>query len=143
MWRRGKCLCCKKNGTEYTSVAALSGKTFAIVNKTDGKAICNKKASNSYDLQYLPYAEAFSADVTAYLFKIETISDGEDAAANGKYLIRCVKEDGSNYQLDGWAAPYFQSNTTDKDTHCCFFYNMTISGNKRGLDGENTGAWDI
>lgn len=131
----------KTIGTEFTSVADLEGKTFAIVNKAEGKAICNKANGNSYDLQYLSYADAFSADVTAYLFKIEQISDGEDAAANGKYLIRCVKEDGSDYQLEGWAAPYFQTNITGSGV--CFFFSLSFLGKKRGADAENTGAWDI
>lgn len=128
-------------GNEFTSVAALDGKVFAIVNKTEGKAICNKKAGNDYDLQYLPYAEAFSADVTAYLFKIEQIDDSEDANADGKYLIRSVKENGSNYTFYGWATTYFQSNTTGSGV--CFFFDLNFAGHKRGADADNTGAWDI
>lgn len=130
----------KTIGTEFASVADLNGKVFAIVNKAEGKAICNKKASNSYDLQYLPYAEAFSADVTGYLFKIEQINDEGDPA-HGKYLIRCVNGEGSEYILDNWAAPYFQSNVTGSGV--CFFFALSFTGHKRGADADNTGAWDI
>ena len=45
----------KTIGTEFTSVADLNGKTFAIVNKAEGKAICNKQKNAPYDLQYHPH----------------------------------------------------------------------------------------
>lgn len=128
-------------GTEYTSVADLNGKAFAIINKTAEKAICNKNAGNDYDLQYLSYADAFSAP--GCKFKIEQVTDENDADANGKYLIRCVDKDGGNYSIGGWASPYFQSNKRD-DSHCCFFFALALDGNqKRGLDANNTAVWDI
>jgi len=128
----------KTPGTEFTSVSALSGKTFAVINKTDGKAICNKTGGHDYDLQYLPYADAFKADVNGYLFKIEQISDGEDPSADGKYLIRVVDANGSNYKVSGWAAPYLQTNISGSGV--CFFFSLS---DKRGMDAKNTAAWDI
>ena len=126
---------------EITSIEDLAGKNFAIVNTTDGKAICNKKQNFSYDLQYLPYAEAFSSDVSGCTFRIEQINDESDAAANGKYLIRCLTGDGSEYTLDGWAAPYFQTNITGEGV--CFFFALSFGNTVRGLDANNTAAWDI
>ena len=131
----------KTIGTEFTSVEALSGKVFAIVNKAEGKAICNKQKNAPYDLQYLPYAEAFTDDVSGYYFKIEQINDEDDAAANGKYLIRCLQGDGSEYVLDSWAAPYFQTNITGSGV--CFFFALSFGEQIRGLDDNNTAAWDI
>lgn len=126
-------------GKEFTSVADLNGKTFVIVNKDEGKAICNKQKYAPYDLQYLDYADAFSSDVSGYLFRIEQINDPNDAAANGKYLIRCLKGDGSEYSNGG--DPYFQTNITGNGV--CFFYSLSFGSTVRGLDANNTGAWDI
>lgn len=117
----------------------MAGKNFAIVNKTDGKAICNKQKYAPYDLQYLPYAEAFSDGVSGCTFKIEQIEDGTDEAANGKYLIRCLKGDGSEYSNGG--DPYFQTNIAGNGV--CFFFSLSFGQTVRGLDANNTAAWDI
>ena len=66
----------KTIGTEYTSVAALEGKTFAIVNKAAGKAICHKQKFSPYDLQYLDYTDAFSDSNFGYTFQIVSTEGG-------------------------------------------------------------------
>ena len=130
----------KAIGTKYTSVAQLSGKAFAIVNETDGKAICNKQNHNPYDLQYLSYDDAFQEyNNGGYLFRIEQINDAGDAQANGKYLIRCLKGDGSEYSNGG--DPYFQTNIAGNGV--CFFFSLSFGQTVRGLDANNTAAWDI
>ena len=120
----------KTIGTEYTSVAALEGKTFAIVNKTDGKAICHKQKYAPYDLQYLDYADAFSDSNSGYTFQI--------VSTEGGYLVRCVNPSGSLYDSD-----YFQSNKLDADNPVCFIFNMNFGGTTRGLDGDGYAVWDI
>ena len=120
----------KVPGTEYTSLLQLSGKTFAIINKADGKAIYHRASPSPFTLGYDNYGTAFAAD--HYLFKIEEIDDDTDPAADGKYLICCVNEDGSNYDNN-----YFQTNSDE-----CFIYALTF-GSGRGLDGTNTAVWDI
>lgn len=130
----------KTIGKEFTSVASLVGKTFAIVNKTEGKAICNKQKNSPFDLQYLPYADAFEEyDKGGYLFKIVQINDESDAEANGKYLIRCLKGDGNEYSNGG--DPYFQTNIEGNGV--CFFFSLSFGQTVRGLDANNTAAWDI
>ena len=119
-------------GTEYTSVSQLSGKCFAIVNKAASKAIYHRAKPSPFTLGYDSYGTAFAAD--HYLFKIEVIDDDTDPAADGKYLIRCVNVDGSNYENN-----YFQTNSSDES----FIYALHFSGSQRGLDGANTAVWDI
>ncbi len=119
-------------GTEYTNVSQLSGKCFAIVNKAAGKAIYHRASPSPFTLGYSSYATAFASD--HYLFKIEVIDDDTDPAADGKYLIRCVNVDGSNYDNN-----YFQTNSSDE----CFIFALNFGGSQRGLDGANTAVWDI
>ena len=120
----------KTIGMEYSSVDALNGKIFAIVNKAENKAICHKQKFNPYDLQYLPYADAFSSDVSGYLFKIESTEGG--------YIIRCVNSNGSVYDND-----YFQSNKLETANGVCFFYALNWGGTNRGMDGDGYAVWDI
>ena len=122
----------KAIGTKYTSVAQLSGKAFAIVNETEGKAIYHRGTPSPFTLGYDVYSTAFSVTDTGYKFIIEQVNDPNDAAANGKYLLRCVKEDGSVYDNN-----YFQTNANE-----CFVYALSF-GSGRGLDGTNTAVWDI
>ena len=122
----------KAPGTEYTSVSQLSGKAFAIVNKADGKAVYHRASPSPFTLGYENYGTAFAAE--HYLFKIEVIDDDGDPAADGKYLIRCVNKDGSNYDNN-----YLQTNSSDES----FIYALNFGGNQRGLDGTNTAVWDI
>lgn len=118
----------KTLGTEFTSVSALSGKTFAIINKADNKAICHKQKNAPYDLQYLEYAEAFSASNFGYTFQLELTEGG--------YLIRCVDPSGSLYSND-----YLQSNSSKSGA--CFIYAKNFSGTNRGLDGDGYAVWVI
>ena len=124
----------KTIGTKYTSVEQLSGKAFSIVNETAGKAIYHKGTPSPFTLGYDNYNTAFSVTNTGYKFIIEQVNDSSDPAANGKYLIRCVKEDGSVYDNN-----YFQTNSSDES----FVYALNFGGSQRGLDGANTAVWDI
>ena len=125
-------------GNEFTSVAALDGKVFAIVNKTEGKAICNQNAGeNDYDLRYLPYEDAFSAASLGYLFKIEE-------AQGGGYLLHCLNAEGSDYKLFGWWSAYLQSHKAGTDK-CYFLFNEINgeTGKDKGGDGDGYTVWDI
>lgn len=124
----------KTIGTKYTSVEQLSGKAFAIVNETDGKAIYHKGTPSPFTLGYDVYNTAFSVTETGYKFIIEQVNDPNDPAANGKYLLRCVTENGSVYDNN-----YFQTNSSDES----FIFALNFGGSQRGLDGANTAVWDI
>ena len=124
----------KTIGTKYTSVEQLSGKAFTIVNETAGKAIYHKGAPSPFTLGYDDYNTAFSVTDTGYKFIIEQVNDPNDSAANGKYLLRTVKENGSVYDNN-----YFQTNSSDES----FVYALNFGGSQRGLDGPNTAVWDI
>ena len=124
----------KTIGTKYTSVGQLSGKAFAIVNETAGKAIYHKGTPSPFSLGYDDYNTAFSVTDTGYKFIIEQVNDSSDPAANGKYLLRTVKENGSVYDNN-----YFQTNSSDES----FVFALNFGGSQRGLDGANTAVWDI
>ena len=92
-----------KIGKEFTSVASLEGKSFAIVK--DGKLIYN---TTNYNLGYGTLSDAISASNNGYLFKIETLASNADADIRDCYLLRGLKGDGTQYNIGG-NPPYFQS----------------------------------
>ena len=119
---------------KFTSVAALEGQLFAIVNETDGKAIYNKDAQN---LAYDTYANAIAG--TAYLYKLHSLAEESDANVQNAYAIEVVKADGSSIGLWGNPAIYLNSGA-EGGFDGCF-----VLGNKDqyGTDVKYGGAWEI
>ena len=119
---------------KFTSVAALEGQLFAIVNETDGKAIYNKDAQN---LAYDTYANAIAG--TAYLYKLHSLAEESDANVQNAYAIEVVKADGSSIGLWGNSAIYLNSGA-EGGFDGCF-----VLGNKDqyGTDVKYGGAWEI
>ena len=81
-------------GEEFKSVAALDGKTFAIVNQAEEKALFGP---NNQNLGYDVYASAFSSSNSGFAWKIESLAGNADESIRGYYLIRLVKPDGSRH----------------------------------------------
>ncbi|WP_288280537.1 hypothetical protein [uncultured Prevotella sp.] len=119
---------------KFTSVAALEGQLFAIVNETDGKAIYNKDAQN---LAYDTYANAIAG--TAYLYKLHSLAEESDANVQNAYAIEVVKADGSSIGLWGNPAIYLNSGA-EGGFDGCF-----VLGNKDqyGTDVKYGGAWEV
>ena len=107
-------------------VSALSGKVFAIVNETDGKAFYG---SIDDILGYDDYKTAFNVSNECYQFKISRITGGRS--------LRPVTPDGEEYQVNGETA-YLNSQAVTGD--CCFINSLN---NQRGYDIQDGAVWTI
>ena len=123
-------------GEEFKSVAALDGKTFAIVNQAEEKALFGP---NNQNLGYDVYASAFSSSNSGFAWKIESLAGNADESIRGYYLIRLVKPDGSVFGDDDWGGRYLNSQTTTG--WCCF--NLGLTAKKMGQDIDNGAVWEI
>jgi lysophospholipase L1-like esterase len=108
------------------SLAALSGKTFAIVNEAEDKALY---CSIGQDLAYDDYKTAFDVSNEGYQFKISRISGGRS--------LKLVTPDGEEYQMDGDIG-YLNSQAETGDY---IFINGLNS--QRGDDIPAGAVWDI
>ena len=108
------------------SLAALSGKTFAIVNEAEDKALY---CSIGQDLAYDDYKTAFDVSNEGYQFKISRISGGRS--------LKLVTPDGEEYQMDGDIG-YLNSQAETGDYS---FINGLNS--QRGYDIPDGAVWDI
>ena len=108
------------------SLSNLAGKTFAIVNEADGKAIyCFNGESLGYDI----YKNAFEVSNEGYQFKVSRITGGRS--------LKLVTPDGEEYQVDGGVG-YLNSQAATGD--CCFVNGLN---NQRGYDIPDGAVWDI
>lgn len=123
-------------GEEFKSVAALDGKTFAIVNQAEEKALFGP---NNQNLGYDEYAKAFSSSNSGFAWKIESLAGNADESIRSYYLIRLVKPDGSVFADDDWGGRYLNSQSTTG--WCCF--NLGLTGKKMGQDIDNGAVWEI
>ena len=108
------------------SLSALSGKTFAIVNEADSKALY---CSIGQDLGYDDYKTAFDVSNEGYQFKISRISGGRS--------LKLVTPDGEEYQMDGDIG-YLNSQAETGDYS---FVNGLNS--QRGYAIPDGAVWDI
>ena len=108
------------------SLSNLAGKTFAIVNEADGKALyCFNGESLGYDI----YKNAFEVSNEGYQFKVSRITGGR--------ALKLVTPDGEEYQIDGGVG-YLNSQAATGD--CCFVNGLN---NQRGYDIPDGAVWDI
>lgn len=119
---------------KFTSVAALDGQLFAIVNETDAKAIYNKDNQN---LAYDSYTNAVGG--AAYLFKLHSLADAGIEQLENAYAIECVKADGSSQSVYGQTPIYLNSGAEGGFDGCFVLGN----GSQYGTDVLYGGAWEI
>ena len=108
------------------SLSALAGKTFAIVNEEDGKALY---CSMGQDVGYGDFKTAFDVSNEGYQFKISRISGGRS--------LKLVTPYGEEYQMDGDIG-YLNSQAETGD--CCFINGLN---DQRGYDISDGAVWDI
>ena len=113
---------------KFTSVAALDGQLFMIVNETEGKAIYNVDNQN---LKYDTYANAVTG--TAYMWKLNAVA-GQDY-----YTVQVMNANGSAVGLWGNSAIYLNSGAPGGFNGCFVLGN----GSQQGTDCENGGVWYI
>ena len=108
------------------TLSVLSGKTFAIVNESEGKAFYG---SGAQDLGYGSFQEAFDVSNEGYQFKISRISGGRS--------LKLVTPDSEEYQIAGGVG-YLNSQASTGD--CCFINGLN---DQRGYDIPDGAVWDI
>ena len=125
---------------KFTSVAALEGQAFAIVNEAEGKAIFGSGNQNlGYDL--ITTAVTGNGN-SGYYFKLDA------STTEGCYLLRLQTPAGEPYNI--WGSPGYL-NTGDPDgTHKysestanfngCFILGL---GSSQGQDLPNGAAWEV
>lgn len=120
---------------EYSSLAELEGKTFAIVNKETGKALYG---TNNQNLGYDILVNAFQSSNTGYYFKLDTPkADAEDETITNFNLLRLTTPAGEEYNI--WGEPgYLNSQPATKDVTFILGLN-----NQNGKDIKNGAVWDI
>lgn len=115
-------------GQRLTSVDQAFGKTFAIVNEGEGKAIYG---SDNQNLAYDVYEKAFVNTNSGYKFKMES------SAVSGCYLFRLITPTGSEYSI--WGSPgYLNGFSTVAD--CSFILGLN---NQNGQDVKNGAVWEV
>ena len=119
---------------EFTSIAALEGKTFAIVNKTDGKALYG---SNNQNLAYDVYANAFSSSNSGYMWKLVSLANDADTTVHNYYRFQLVTPSGADYNcwgMGGWL------NSQPATGACSFILGLN---NQNGQDIKNGAVYDV
>jgi len=122
-------------GEEFKSVADLDGKTFAIVNKAEQKALFGSSAQN---LGYDVYSNAFVTTNSGYLWKLVSLADNADESIRGYYMLRLITPSGGEYNI--WGSPGFL-NTQPADQAVSFI--LGITGKKNGQDIDNGAVYDV
>ena len=107
-------------------ISAIAGKTFAIVNEAEQKALY---CPSGQVLSYGDYKTAFDSSNEGYQFKLTRISKGRS--------LKLVTPDEEDYQMNGETA-YLNTQAVTGD--CCFI--NTLNG-QRGYDLEDGAAWEI
>ena len=127
-----------KNAGEYTKtvtiderytggLSALSGKTFAIVNEAENKALFGAGAEV---LGYDTFDKAFDDFANeGYLFKLSRVGKGRG--------LKLINTDGDDYLVDGSVA-YLNSQPVTGDR--CFLNGLN---GQNGYDISNGAVWDI
>lgn len=121
-------------GEEFKSVADLDGKTFAIVNKAEQKALFGSSAQN---LGYDVYSNAFVTTNSGYLWKLVSLADNADESIRGYYMLRLITPSGGEYNI--WGSPGFL-NTQPADQAVSFILGLT---DKNGQDIKNGAVYDV
>jgi hypothetical protein len=117
-----------KPDQRFTGISQLTGKSFAIVNEDEGKALFG---SGDQNLGYEDYETAFNDGNSGYMFRLE------NSTVSGKYLLRLMTPDNTPYNIWG-SAGYLNSQPTTG--WCCFILGLN---NQNGQDILNGAVWDI
>lgn len=120
---------------EFTDLASLDGKAFAIVNKETGKALFGSGAQN---LAYDVLSKAFVETNSGYYFKLATPNaDESDETIASCHLLRLITPAGAEYSVYGKEG-YLNSQAA---TGWCTFILGLGKGN--GEDIKNGAVFDI
>lgn len=120
---------------EFSSLAELEGKAFAIVNKETGKALFG---TNNQNLGYDVLSVAFSNSNSGYYFKLDApVEDPEDASIAQCHLLRLQTPAGEGYNI--WGNPGYL-NSQPSNGSVSFILGLN---NQNGQDIKNGAVFDI
>ena len=115
---------------KFTSIAALDGQAFAIVNEAEGKAVFGSGAQN---LGYDSITTAVTGSGNSgYYFKLEA------STVEGAYLIRLQTPAGEPYNI--WGSPGYLNSGAPGGFDGCFILGLN---SQNGQDVENGAVWEI
>ena len=123
---------------KFTSIAALDGQQFAIVDETPetptAMGIGISGHGSGWDMYFGTFTEAYNSN--ACFYKLEA-AQGE--GLDGYYYLRTYKADGTMYTAwDPNSMGYFNSQPTTGS--CCFALGLN---NQNGQDGLNLAVWAL
>ena len=122
-------------GKRFTSLAEIGSQPFAIVNEQESKALY---CSDNQNLAYDSYQKAFTASVSGYYFRIESLKNYADASIRNYYFLRLIKPDLNEYSI--WGKPGYLNSQPVDGGWCSFILGLT-QGN--GEDMKNGAVWDV
>lgn len=124
---------------KFTSVAALEGQQFAIVDETPetptAMGIGISGHGNGWDMYFGTITEAYSSN--ACFYKLEA-AQGE--GLDGYYYLRTYKADGTMYTAWGDTSNMGYFNSQPATGGCCFALGLN---NQNGQDGLNLAVWAL
>ena len=119
----------------FTSVAALDGQTFYIVNEADEMAFCFGYGDNGWDMFYKSYANGDAQTAKACCFKL---SPAEGADVSNYYYLQAYSKDGNLLNYDWAPGGYFNSQAAID--WCCFALGLN---GQNGQDIKNGAVWNL
>lgn len=123
---------------KFTTVGALDGVLFFIVDETDQNAFCFGYGDNGWDMFYKSYRTGDAQTAKACQFKLSAASgDGAD----GYYYLQAYSATGSLHEQSWAKGGYFNSQpATGAEQGCCFDLGLT---DKNGQDMKNGAVWAL
>ncbi len=127
---------------KFTSVAALEGQQFAIVDETPdtptAMGIGISGHGNGWDMYFGTITEAYNSNACYY--KLEAAQgDGLD----GYYYLRTYKADGNMYTAWGNTTNMGYFNSQIATGGCCFALGVKGDNSTNGQDIDNGAVWSI
>lgn len=119
---------------EFTSVASLEGKTFAIIDQANEKALYG---TNNQNLGYNVYTSAFQDSNSGYMWKLVSLANDADTEVQGFYRLQLVTPSGADYNcwgMGGWL------NSQPATGAVSFILGLN---NQNGQDMKNGAVYDV
>ena len=117
-----------------TSISALDGVLFAIVDETDAKAFCFGYGDNGWDMFYKSYTSGDAQSAKACYFKL--------TATSGGYYLQAYSFAGTLHEQSWAKGGYFNSQpATGESQGCCF--DLGLNGAQNGQDMANGAVWTL
>lgn len=125
-----------KFGDKYTSVAALEGNLFSIIDETAEKAVWQSGSGWGHEEGFDDYVTAMGND--QYTFKLISLAENENTDVQDYYVLRAVRANGNEYTFWGATPPYLNC-----ASYGVAFFMGLGDNNQLGNDGALLAVWDV